>query len=71
MGIFQVLTDNDFELNDKPSIQKASNKKITKRTLMYTLNVAESKEESDDQTVYVEASGVGQIEKKLMRFYKV
>ena len=32
---------------------------------MYTLNVAESKEESDDQTVYVEASGVGQIEEKV------
>ena len=26
---YSVLTDNDFELNDKPSIQKASNKKIT------------------------------------------
>lgn len=34
---YSVLTDNDFELNDKPSIQKASNKKITKRTLMYMM----------------------------------
>ena len=29
---YLVLTDNDFDLNDKPSIQIASNKKITKRT---------------------------------------
>ena len=32
---------------------------------MYTLNVAESKEENDDQTVYVAAAGVGQIEEKV------
>ena len=36
-----------------------------KDLLSYTVSIADRNEGSDDQTVYVEASGVGQIEDKV------